>query len=84
MSLLAEAPNRKGGAIDPGESATHMHGVILVEFGDLFDFAHVDDDGRDAAEERIPGALVCLPSIDEVGDALLEDFAINLDVRHCD
>lgn len=61
-----------------------MHRIILVEFGDLLDLAHVNDNGRYAAEERVSGAFVCLPGIDEVGDALLEGFTVDLDtVRHC-
>jgi len=59
-----------------------MHGVVLVKFGIGIDFAHCDDDRGGTSEERVPGSLVGLPGIDEMGDALLEDFAVDLDFSH--
>lgn len=59
-----------------------MHSVVLVEFGVLLDLAHHDDDGGDASEDLVAGALVVLPSIDEMVDALLEELSVNLDIRH--
>ena len=61
-----------------------MHRIVLVEFGVLLDLAHVDNDGRCATEKRIPRALVRLPRIDEVRNPLLENLAVDLDVRHGD
>ena len=59
-----------------------MHGIVLVEFGVGVDLAHQDDDGGDASKERVSRSLVGLPGIDKVGDALLEELAVDLDVRH--
>lgn len=59
-----------------------MHGVILVKFGFLLDLAHHDQNRRDSAEDGIAGALVGLPGIDKMADALLEELPINIDVRH--
>lgn len=64
---------------------TYVYGVVLVVILDLLDLAHHHDNGRGAAEEGIAISLVSLPGIDEVGDALLEELAIDLDcVRHGD
>lgn len=60
-----------------------MNGVVLVEFGNLLDLAHHDDEGRDAAKEPILGSEVILPGSDEVREALLEELAVDLDLRHC-
>lgn len=59
-----------------------MHGIVFVEFGLLVDFAHQYDHGGDAPEERVSGTFVGLPRIDEVRHALLEDLAVDFDVRH--
>ncbi len=64
------------------ESATYVHGIVLVEFGVGVDLAHENENGRGAIEERVTGSLVGLPGIDEMRNALLEDFAVNLDVGH--
>ena len=61
-----------------------MHGIVLVKFLDLLDLAHHDEDGGDAAEHRVASSLVGLPGIDEMGDALLEELAVDLDLRHDD
>lgn len=62
-----------------------MHGVVLVEILDFLDLAHHDDDGGDATEEDVARPLVGLPGIDEVGNALLEELAIDVDfIRHGD
>jgi len=60
-----------------------VHGVVLVEFGNLLDLAHHDNEGRDSAKEAIFGAEIILPGSDEVREALLEELAIDLDLRHC-
>lgn len=60
-----------------------MQGVVLAEDGSLLDLAHHNDNGGNAAKEGIARALVVLPGIDEVGDALLEDLGINLDAFFC-
>lgn len=59
-----------------------MDSIVLVKLGVLVDLAHQDDDGRDATEESVSGALVGLPGIIEVRDALLEDLAVDFDVCH--
>ncbi len=59
-----------------------MHGIVLVEFGALLDFAHHDDNRGGASEDRVAGPLVGLPGIDEMGDSLLEELAVDLDVCH--
>ena len=59
-----------------------MHGIVLVEFGQLVDLAHVDDDGGGAIEEVVARTFVGLPGIIKMQDALLEDLAVNLDVGH--
>lgn len=59
-----------------------MHSVVLVKLGVLVDLAHQNDDGGDAIEEGIAGALVGLPGIVKVRDALLEDLAVDFDVCH--
>lgn len=62
-----------------------MNGVVLVEFGDLVDLAHHDDEGGCAAEKAIIGSKVILPRSNEMRDALLEELAVDLDLRHrCD
>jgi hypothetical protein len=59
-----------------------MHGIVLVELGIVLDFAHHDDDGGGAGEDGVAGAPVTLPGIDKVRDALLEELAVDLDIRH--
>lgn len=59
-----------------------MHGIILLKLWALLDLAHVDDDRRSAAEDGIPGAFISFPGINEMVNALLEELAVNLDVRH--
>jgi len=59
-----------------------MYRVVLVEFGSLLDLAHHDDYGRGAGEDGIASPLVGLPGADEMGDALLEELAIDLDFCH--
>lgn len=62
-----------------------MHGIVLVEVLDLLDLAHHYDNGRSAPKQGVARPLVGLPGIDEVGDALLEELAIDLDrVGHGD
>ncbi len=59
-----------------------MHSIVLVEFGLLVNLAHQHNHGGDASEERVSGSFVGLPRIDEVRHALLEDLAVDFDVRH--
>ncbi len=59
-----------------------MHSVVLVKLWVVANFAHEDDDGRCAGEDHIACTLVRLPGIDKVGDTLLKELAVNLDVRH--
>lgn len=62
-----------------------MHGVILVEFGILLHLAHHDDNGRDAGEDAIiGGALIILPSTDEMRYALVKELRVDLDLCHLD
>jgi hypothetical protein len=62
---------------------SYMHSVVLVEFGHFLDLAHHDDEGRGAAKQAILGSEVILPGGDEVREALLEELAVDLDLRHC-
>lgn len=60
-----------------------MDRIVLVELWILLDLAHQDEDGRGAAEDTaFGGALIRLPSIDEMVDALLEELGVDLDVGH--
>ena len=61
-----------------------MYCVILVEFWDVLDLAHHDDDGGHASEDLVAGAFVILPGANEMVDALLEELAVDLDVAHLD
>lgn len=61
-----------------------MNSIVLVEFGNLFDLAHHHDHGRGAAEQAILCSEVILPGGNKVGDALLEELAVDLDLGHRD
>lgn len=62
-----------------------MHGVVFVKFWILLDLSHHDDDGRDTGEDAIVGrALVVLPGADEMGDALVKELGVDLDLCHLD
>lgn len=63
---------------------TYVHGIVFVKLGVLLDFAEQNKDGGYTTEDLITGALVSLPSIDEMIDALLEELGIDLDVGHLD
>lgn len=59
-----------------------MDGVVLVKFRNFLHFAHHDDNGGSSPEEALLGSEVILPRGRKVGDALLEDFAVDLYLRH--
>lgn len=60
-----------------------MNGVVLLEANGTVDLAHHDDDGGGTAKDCIASTLVGLPGADEVGDALMEELAVDLDsFRH--
>lgn len=60
-----------------------MHRVVLVELGILLNLAHHDDDGGDGGEDAgIRGALVILPGIDEMRNALVKELGVDLDLCH--
>lgn len=62
-----------------------MDSIILVKLGRVLgELAHEDDNGRCAIEDGVTGALVGLPGVDKVADALLEELAVDLDVGHGD
>lgn len=60
----------------------YVNRIVLVKFGDLFNLAHHHNEGLSAVEQAILGAQVILPGSDKVGDALLEELAVNLDLGH--
>ena len=59
-----------------------MHRIVLVQLGIVVGLAHQDEDRGGTLKERVARSLVGLPGIDEMGDALLEDLAVDLDVGH--
>jgi hypothetical protein len=59
-----------------------VHRIVLVKLRIGVNLAHQNDDRRGASEERVPRSLVGLPGIDEMGDALLEELAVDLDLGH--
>ena len=61
---------------------TYVHGIVLVKFGDLVDFAHTDEDGGGAIENRVARAFVGFPGAIEVRDALLEYLAVDGNFGH--
>lgn len=63
---------------------TYVHRIVLMEFRNLLDLAHHHDQGRSAVKQTILGSEVVLPCCYKVRDALLEELAINLDLRHRD
>jgi hypothetical protein len=67
-----------------GQEMTHMHSVVLVKLGGLLDLAHHDDNGRGTAEQALLGSQVILPGGREMREALLEELAVDLDLRHDD
>lgn len=66
-----------------GREATNVHGVVLVQLGDLLHLAHHHDDGRGAVEDvAILGSQVILPGAGEARSALMEGLVVDLDLRH--
>lgn len=61
-----------------------MNGIVLVQLRRVLDLAHHDDERGGAAEQTLLGAQVILPRGGEMGDALLEELVVELDVGHCD
>lgn len=61
-----------------------MNRVVLVKLGDILDLAHHDHHRRGAAKQAILGAEVILPRGHKRVYALLEELAIDFDIRHCD
>lgn len=59
-----------------------MHSIVLLKVGIFLDFAHVNENGGCAIEYSVSSAFIGLPSINEMINALLEELAIDLDVRH--
>lgn len=61
-----------------------MDRVVLVELGDILDLAHHDHHGGCAAKQAILGAKVIFPRGHKRVYALLEELAVDFDIRHCD
>lgn len=65
------------------EGITYVHRIVLLELRVLLDLAHHDDNRRYTSKNAaIAGAFIGLPGIDEMGDALLEELSIDLNVCH--
>lgn len=76
-------PARGNCRIEDGDP-TYMHGVVLVKLGNLLHLAHHDENRRRSTKEPILGSQVIFPGRREMRNTLLEELAVNLDVRHCD
>lgn len=63
---------------------THMHSIVLVKFRCLLHLAHHHDNGRGSPEQALLGPQIILPGRREMRKALLEELAVDLDVRHRD
>ena len=62
-----------------------MDSIVLVKLGRILgELAHEDDDRGCAIEDGVASALVGLPGVNKVADALLEELAVDLDVGHGD
>lgn len=81
-TIIVSSQTRRIAGAGPRFLQTYVHGIILVEVLAILGLAHQDDDGRGAVERAFLGTKVILPRAHEVGDALLEEPAINLDLRH--
>jgi hypothetical protein len=62
----------------------YVDGVVLMEICGLFGFAHQNDNGRSSIENAFFGSHVILPGVCDMRDALLEELAVDLDLRHRD
>lgn len=83
LSSLVSISSRQAVSGAAGGCA-YVNSVVLVELGNLLDLAHHDDHGRGTAEQPILGSEVVLPGRHKVRDALLEELAVNFDLRHRD